>query len=247
MKKRKKVLAIIPARGGSKSIPKKNIYLILGKPLIFFTIEAAKRAKLIDRIIVSTDSAEIAEVAKKCGAEVPFLRPRKLSGDKTPDLPVFQHTLMWLKEKEDYTPDLVVHLWPTSPLRDPKDIDKAIKNIFSKPEADSIRSITTPSQVPFKMWTINKKGSLAPIMKSTFKEIYKKGLEPHSMPRQLLPKTFVQTGYLSVIRPKTIMGKNSMHGEIIIPFLHDPALYTEFDSLKDLFHTEYNLKKYFKS
>ncbi|MBU1160172.1 acylneuraminate cytidylyltransferase family protein [Patescibacteria group bacterium] len=244
--KKKKILALIPARGGSKSIPKKNIYPILGKPVIFYTIEAAKRSGLIDRIIVSTDDEEIAAIAREYGAETPFLRPSKLAEDNTPDLPVFQHALSWLKEKENYQPDIIIHLWPTSPFRKDGDIDKAIDLLLENPEADSVRSITVPSQTPFKMWRTDKEKYLSPILKKEHKEFYKTNPEPHTLPRQLLPKTFVQTGYLGVIHYKTIMRKNSMTGKKIIPFFHDPSLYTELDSMKDLMHTLDVLKKHYR-
>lgn len=236
------VLAIIPARGGSKSIPRKNIYPVLGKPLIAYSIEAARKARLINRVIVSTDDLGIARIAKKYGAEIPFMRPPALGRDTTPDLPVFKHALSWLKKHEGYTPDLVVHLWPTSPFRNPKDIDRAITLAMKNPEADCIRSVTLPLQTPFKMW---RKGKtyLEPILKKDFTEFYKKHPEPYTLPRQVLPKTLVQTGYLSVIRCNTLMKKNSMMGRNILPFFHDPKLYTEFDSLKDVHHTEYVLKK----
>lgn len=243
---KKKVLAIIPARGGSKSIPKKNIYPILGKPVIFYTIEAAKRSKLIDRIIVSTDDKEIADIARGFGAEIPFLRPKELAEDNTPDLPVFQHALYWLKKNEDYQPDIVIHLWPTSPFRKNGDIDKAIKLFLENPSADSIRSVTTPSQTPFKMWRTDKGKFLAPILKKEHKEFYKTNPEPHTLPRQLLPETFVQTGYFGIMHYKTIMRKNSMTGGKIIPFFHDQSLYTELDSMKDLMHTMDVLKKHYQ-
>ena len=237
------VLAIIPARGGSKSIPGKNIYPILGKPLLAYTIESAKKSKLINRVIVSTDDPKIAEIAQKYGAEVPFTRPSKLAEDNTPDFPVFQHTLNWLEEKENYKPDIIVHLWATSPFRKDGDIDKAIEMLIENPDADCVRSITTPSQVPFKMWRRDKGKFLEPIMKKEYAEFYEKEPEPHTLPRQTLPETFVQTGYLSAIWYDTLMKKNSMQGEKILPFFHDSSLYTELDSQKDLAHTKYILEQ----
>ena len=238
------VLAIIPARGGSKGIQGKNIYPLLGKPLIAYSIESALNSKLINRTIVSTDNEKIAEVSKEHGAEIPFMRPKELAEDDTKDLPVFQHTLKYLKEKENYQPDFVVHLWATSPLRVNGDIDKAIEKILKNQNADSIRSVTIPSKTPFKMWRGDKGEFLTPIMKQEFSDYYKKNLEPHTSPRQILPEVLTQTGYLSVIRYDTIMKKNSMQGEKILPFFHDEDLYTEFDTPKDIPYTEYALKKY---
>ncbi len=238
------VLAIIPARGGSKSIPKKNIYPLAGKPVIAWTIEAAKRSKKITRVIVSTDDEEIAAVAKEYGAEVPFMRPAELATDTTPDLPVFEHALAWLKEHESYEPDLVVHLWPTSPYRKDGDIDAAIELLEKNPEADAVRSVTEPSQVPFKMWRLDQGPYLAPIMKKEHADFYATNPAPHTMPRQTLPETVVQTGYVAVLRRPVITEKHSMFGERTLPFYHDPKTYTELDSYKDLAHAEQVLKEH---
>ena len=238
------VLALIPARGGSKSIPKKNIYPLAGKPVIAWTIEAARGAKKIDRIIVSTDSEEIAGVARSFGAETPFIRPAELAGDTTPDLPVFEHALKWLKENENYVPDAVIHLWPTSPYRRSEDIDAAIELLEKNPEATWVRWVSAPSQTPFKMWRRDKGIYLVPILQKEFPEAYEEGKRPFEMPRQVLPEVVVQTGYLCVIRTSTITEGNTMHGDKIIPFWHDPKLYTELDSYKDLAHAEYVLKNF---
>jgi len=151
-KHKSKILAIIPARGGSKGIPKKNIVNINGKPLIQYTIEVAKESKLIDRVIVSTDDDEIAEISEKLGAEVPFIRPAELAKDGTPTFPVIKHALKWLKENEKYKPELIVLLEPTFPLRTVEKVDEAIKVISSDEEADSLRGVCEPFQNPFKMW-----------------------------------------------------------------------------------------------
>ncbi len=237
----KKILAIILARGGSKSIPKKNIISVAGKPLIAWTIESARESKKIQRVVVSTDTEEIAAVARDYGADVPFLRPAELAEDHTPDLPAFQHALAWLKEHEHYEPDIVVQLWATSPYRRAGDIDRAIMLLENDSKADSVRSVTQPSQPPFKMWRRDTGPYLSPIMQKEFPEAYI-GQEPHSLPRQVLPDVVVQTGYINVIRPRVILS-GSMYGTNVIPFYHDPDTYTEVDSYKDLAHTEFVLKK----
>lgn len=218
---------------------------MLGKPLLAYTIEAAKKARLVNRVIVSTDDSEIARIAKKYGAEIPFMRPVELGGDHTPDLPVFQHALSWLSQNERYKPDVIVHLWPTSPLRKPEDIDAAIRLLGAHPKADSVRSVMIAPETPFKMWRIDKGKYLAPILAKEYPAVYKK-MQPSILPRQILPKIHVQTGYVAVIRYGTIMKKNSMCGKRIVPFSHDPELYTELDSRRDLAHTEYTLRKYYK-
>ena len=145
-----KVLAVIPARGGSKGIPRKNVRTLAGKPLIAWTIETALSCPRLDRVVVSTDDQKIAEVARRDGAEVPFLRPAELAGDDTLDLPVCQHALVWLAEHEGYLPEIVVWLRPTSPLRTVQDIDAAVQ-LLIETRADCVRSICPAEHHPYWM------------------------------------------------------------------------------------------------
>ncbi len=126
-----KIIAIIPARGGSKSIPRKNLKLLNGKPLISYIIETAKQIDLINRVIVSSEDEEIRNVAKKYGAEVPFIRPKELAQDDTPTLPVLRHCIEYLESKENYVPDVIVLLYPTAPLLKKSSIIGAIKSLIS--------------------------------------------------------------------------------------------------------------------
>jgi len=135
------VLALIPARGGSKGIPRKNIKDLGGHPLIAYSIAAGLSSKLVTRTIVTTDDEEIAQKAKEYGAEVPFLRPEEYAQDDTRDLPVFQHVLSWLKEHEDYQPEVVVQLRPTSPFRSPTLVDETIKILLNNPQVNSVRGV----------------------------------------------------------------------------------------------------------
>ena len=130
--KYKKILAIIPAREGSKRIPKKNIKRLGSKPLLAYPIELAKSIKQIDKVVVSTDSSEIAKVATQYGAEIPFIRPTELATDETPTLPVLQHCIRYLERKEKYKPDLVLLLYPTCPFLDKKIVIKAIELLRNK-------------------------------------------------------------------------------------------------------------------
>src|SRR3989344_1755760 len=152
--KKKSIWAIIPARGGSKSIPKKNIMNIKGYPLIAYSIAAAKLSKKIDRIIVTTDSEEMAEVAKKYGAEAPFIRPAEFAGGKSPDIEFMEHAIAWCREHEGSVPEYWVHLRPTTPLRKPEDIDKAIVTILAHPEATCLRSGDEIRESPYKLFGI---------------------------------------------------------------------------------------------
>ncbi len=208
------ILGIIPARGGSKKIPKKNIKLLAGKPLITYTIEESKKSKYINRVILSTDDEEIARIGKKLGAEVPFLRPSELAEDNVTDLPVFQHCLNWLRENENYVPDIIVHLRPTAPLRKNYHIDTGIELLLKSPRADSVRSVTAVGQHPLKMWKIEN-NRLVPFVSEEISGIK----ESYNMPRQKLPLTYIQNGSVDVIWTKTILEKNSMSGDIITPFV----------------------------
>lgn len=233
------ILAFIPARGGSKSIPHKNIKPFGGIPLIAYSIAVGLKSKLVNRVIVSTDDKEIAEVARKWGAEVPFMRPSELAADDTPDLPVFQHGLSWLKEHENYVPDLVVQLRPTSPLRPPDLTDTAIKILLKDKASDSVRAVVPSGQNPYKMWQITSKGYINSLLKVP------NLLEPYNAPRQKLPQTYWQTGHIDVIRYKTIMEKNSMSGSHILPLILAPSYAADLDNESDWKYAEWlieNLK-----
>ena len=153
-----KIFSIIQARGGSKRIPKKNLKLLGGYPLIAYSIAASRLCKSVQRTIVSTDSKEIARVAKKYGAEVPFMRPAKFAQDHSTDLDVFSHAIKWLEKEGGSLPDLLVQLRPTTPLRDPVLIGEAIKKIKNNPQANSLRSAHQVGQPPQKMFQISTAG-----------------------------------------------------------------------------------------
>ena len=169
-----KILAIIPARGSSKAVPKKNITLLAGKPLIYYTIREAKKSHSISRIIISTDCSETIEIAKQYGVEVPFIRPKELSGDNVLDFPVCEHAIKSLRKQEGFVPDIIVWLRPTSPLREAKHIDEAIEILMSKPAGDSVRSLCIAPKHPLKMWKIksNRLVSFVPMEVTGIKEQY---------------------------------------------------------------------------
>jgi CMP-N-acetylneuraminic acid synthetase len=208
------ILAVIPARGGSKGIYRKNLLNIAGKPLVAYSIEHALRCKLVTRTICSTDDEEIGHVAAEFGAEVPFQRPAEYATDLATDLQVFKHALEWLKAKEGYEPALVIQLRPTDPVRKPERIDAAIELMLQHPEADSLRSVSVSNHTPYKMWRIEH-GYLQPLLE--LDDIP----EAHSMPRQILPPTYQHVGYVDVIRPRTILEQSSMVGRVVLPFLID--------------------------
>jgi YrbI family 3-deoxy-D-manno-octulosonate 8-phosphate phosphatase len=221
------ILAIIPARGGSKSIPRKNIRPLAGHPLIAYSIAAGRQSRLVTRTIVSTDDEEIAAVARQYGAETPFLRPAEFAQDNTTDFPVFTHALIWLKEHEGYQPEIIVQLRPTSPIRPPEMVDTAIQLLLDHTDTDSVRGIVPSGQNPFKMWRVDESGRMCPLL-------HVPGIaEPFNAPRQALPQTYWQTGHIDAIRTRTILEKNSLSGETILPLHIDPRYTIDIDTLKD--------------
>jgi len=225
--KKVEILALIPARGNSKSIPRKNIREFAGYPLIAYSITAALRSKHVSRVIVSTDNEEIAAVSREFGAETPFSRPAELARDDTLDFPVFEHALLWLEENEKYTPEIIVQLRPTSPVIPVGLIDDAIEALIHHPEVDSIRGVVPSGQNPYKMWHIGANGTLMPILKID-------GLpESFNAPRQKLPETYWQTGHIDVSRRETILGKHSISGDTIFPVIIGPAFAIDIDTLLD--------------
>ena len=226
------VLAIIPARGGSKGIKKKNIENFKGLPLLAHSIIHAKASKLITRVIVSTDSKKTSQVALSHGAEVPFMRPKELGEDHVLDLPVFEHALNFLKDKENYIPEIVVHLRPTAPYRKPEWIDESVRLLIEHPDADSVRSVSQPEKHPYRMFTINSDGYLDPIMKHLHPE-------PYLLRRQDLPEIYYYNCVIDVTRPATIFKKHSMTGDHILPYIMNPDNVIDIDSPHDLQMAEY--------
>ena len=216
-KKTPEILALIPARGGSKSIPRKNLLMIAGKPLIAHSIEQALASRHITRTIVSTDDPEIAAVAREFGVEVPFMRPQEFAQDLSPDIDVFRHALEWLRDQEGYECELVVHLRPTGPVRRVEMIEEAIELIKQHPEADSLRSVSPPTQTPYKMWKIAN-GMLQPVLE------IEGVVEPYCLPRQALPEVYWQNGYVDITRPRVVLEQGMMHGRRIIPFVIDEPM-----------------------
>jgi N-acylneuraminate cytidylyltransferase len=232
-----KALALIPARSGSKSIPGKNKVSFGGHPLLAYSIAAAAQAEKVDRVLVSTDDEEIMGIAVRYGAETPFIRPASLAQDDTRDLPVFQHALDWLNEQEQWLPEIVVQLRPTSPLRPVGLVDRAIALLVDNPEADSVRGVVPAGQNPYKMWSITSDGKLRPLLGEGMQE-------PYNMPRQELPQTYWQTGHIDVVRTGTIMEKQSISGDVILPLIIDPGYTVDIDTEQDWMRAEQHLKSF---
>lgn len=241
MIKQYKVFVLILARGGSKRVPRKNIKELAGKPLLAYTIEQGRASKYIDRMIVSTDDQDIAQVAREYGAEVPFMRPAELAGDMITDFPVFVHAFEWLRDNEQYRPDIVVQLRPTHPLRKTEDIDQAIKLLAEHPEADSVRTVKEPDQTPYKMYKINEQGFLEALL-----PIH--GVpESFNLPRQKLPKAHEHVGVADVMWYRTLMEKKQMTGPKVIPLILEHYPYSGINTMEDWEKYEYWIRRGLKN
>ncbi|TAF33751.1 MAG: acylneuraminate cytidylyltransferase family protein [Cytophagales bacterium] len=226
------VLAIIPARGGSKGIKRKNLVDLNGIPLIVHSIQHALASEEIKRVIVSTDDPEIARVSQQAGAEVPFMRPNELAQDHVLDLPVFEHCLDFLLQTENYSPELVVHLRPTAPYREPIWIDEAVHLLRTRTEAHSVRSVSEPEKHPYRMFSIDPEGFLDPIMKHLHPV-------PYLLRRQDLPKVYFYNCVIDVTRPSTIREHASMTGSKIWPYLMQAERVIDIDTHQDLLYARW--------
>ena len=229
-----KILGLIPARGGSKGIPGKNVIPLQGRPLIDYTIKCAIRSSSLDRVIVSTDDEKIASVSSECGAEVPFLRPEEISADTSGALEVIQHAVQTLVDLEQWRADYIVYLQPTSPFRTEASINKAIEKLLSS-EADSLVGvIPVPHQYSPISQMIIEDQFLKPLHKNV-PQIYR---------RQDKPVTYVRNGpVILVTRYDTIMTKNSLYGDIVLPFEMSLSESLDIDSPEDLLLAEWQLAR----
>ena len=221
---RAKVLGVIPARGGSKGIPRKNLAPVAGRPLLAFTVESALAARSLSRVVVSTEDAEIAEVARGLGAEVPFLRPEALAGDEVPAVPVLQHAVQAL-EAEGFRPDCIVCLQPTSPLRRAEHIDAAVE-LLLREKADSVVTVVP---VPHNMNPLSvmrmEGGRLVPFLPDA----------PPVLRRQDKPEVFARNGpAVAVMTRETLMEGGRLYGERTLPLPMAPEDSLDVDGPEDL-------------
>jgi CMP-N-acetylneuraminic acid synthetase len=207
-----KIVAIIPARSGSKGIPDKNIRLCDGKPLLAYSIEHALKVALIDKVVVSTDSELYAKIAREYNAEV-IMRPADISQDNSLDIETFYHSLKYFKQNENYCADICVHLRPTHPIRKVSDTEAMIKMLLNDPSLDSVRSITPSKQTPYKMWLRDTNGTLCPVATCNINEAY-------NAPRQTLPVTYLQSACVDVVQARVILDQYSMSGHHIAGYIH---------------------------
>lgn len=196
------VLGVIPARGGSKGVPRKNARLLCGKPLLAYTAESALSAHRLARVILSTDDEEIAEIGRRCGLEVPFIRPAELATDTAPMLPVVQHVLRWTEARGDCF-DAVCLLQPTNPLRRAADIDACI-DLLEKSGSDSVVTVLPVPEEHHPYWVYLQDDS-------GFLRLSNGATEP--LPRrQELPVAYHRDGSVYVTRREVVMEQNTLYG-----------------------------------
>ena len=225
------ILALIPARAASKGIKLKNIQKIKGKPLIAYSIDAAKKSKFVNRIIVSTDNPKIAKIAKSYGAEIPFLRPKKFSSDKSPTIEAINHTLNFLKTSESYEPDIVVILQPTSPIRPPKIIDKSIHMLKSSKVTSVITTMKIKTHPYQSFW--KKSSYLKPFLKKNSKYYQ----------RQKLPSLYFPTGSVYSFKLSTLKKFGSIYGPNIKSIeIEDDHFNIDIDTPFELFLAQQIMK-----
>ena len=218
------ITAIIPARSGSKTIKNKNIINLGNYPLIAYSIAVAKSSKLINKVIVSTDSPKIRDIALRFGAEVPFLRPAEISRDSSVDIDFFKHYISFAEENNYSKPEYLVHLRPTTPLRDVNVIDRGIEFLLSKPEASGLRSVYEHNFSPYKVFKLENS-----FLKGFFPD--ESRTEYYNLPRQTFPQTYIPNGYVDIVLSSTIKC-NTLHGDKFLGYVVDKV--PDIDDLEDL-------------
>ncbi len=231
-----KILAIIPARGGSKGVPRKNIVPLGGQPLIYHTIKVAQACKLLDRVILSSEDEEIIEVAKGLGVEVPFVRPMDLALDHVSDRPVMQHAVETLETTENYSPDYIIILKPTIPFRSLEDIENVV-NKLKENKSDSVRTVTKSEGVyhPYWMFTLDEDGVAQPMIPDkTIDKYYR---------RQLLPPVYRLNGVVDGMSRDVLMNHSKLYGDkmALVEVPENRAI--DIDTIADLEYAEFLIQK----
>lgn len=228
------VVALIPARSGSKGVPHKNIKSLGGHPLIEWSIKACLKSRLIDRIIVSTDSTEYADLSIKLGAEVPFLRPADIADDRSTDYEFVLHALNWFAANGG-EPESLVHIRPTTPYRSPGLIDVAIEAFRNESRATALRSVHEMTESAYKTFEIAPEGQLQSLGADST------ALDAANNARQQFPATYQANGYVDVLSSRFVRSHGMIHGDWVMPFI-TPAV-VEVDSEDDFAHLEFLLDR----
>ena len=229
------VVAIIPARSGSKSVRDKNIALLAGFPVLAYSIAAARMSSMVGRIILSTDSERYAEIGRRFGAEVPFLRPTEISTDRSTDRQFMEHAMTWVRDHEGSVPELWMHLRPTTPLRDPTHLDEAVDLIRSCPAATALRSAHECSESPFKWFRLNADGYLTALTSDDT------SLDRFNLPRQAYPTVYIPDGYVDLVRASFVFGTTLFHGDKVLGY--ESPFCIEVDSQQELDRLEFQVRK----
>jgi CMP-N,N'-diacetyllegionaminic acid synthase len=210
---RRSAVAFVPARSGSERVPHKNIRPLAGHPLLAYAIETALQSGVFERVVVSTDSDDIAEVARWYGAEVPFLRPAEYATATSPDIEWLAYTLEQLPERYD----LFALVRATNPFRGPAAIRRGLDQLLATPEADSIRAVELVKQHPGKMWVLARDGrTMQPLLRQSELEV-----AWHAGQYQALPPVYVQNSALEIAWSRVVSETGSREGAVVAPFLTD--------------------------
>ena len=227
------VIAIVPARSGSKGVIHKNIKTLGGYPLLAFSVAVGKKAESIDRVIISSDSTEYIGIGKTYGAEAPFIRPVEISRDESTDYQCVKHLLDFLQDNEGQIPEYVVHLRPTTPFRDPVLIDAAVKKIKLNSKATALRSAHEMSETAYKCLEIEN-SIFKPLGMNSF------NMDNANLPRQMFPKTYAANGYVDIYKSNFIETNCKMLGNHVIPYIIPLTL--EVDNETDFMMLEHFIK-----
>ena len=233
---KKNIWAIIPARSGSKGIKEKNIKLLNKRPLFSYTILSAIKSKVFNKVLVLTDSIKFAKMAKKYGAEIPFLRPKEISNDDSTDNELYEFLIKFLDKKKIIPPDFFAHLSPTAPIRLNNVIKRGVEYFFRKKKLfESMRSVEEMSQTSYRNMRIID-GKLCSIMKKDF------DLNKLNMPRQANPKTYIANGLIDIISTKSFLKNKTTHGKKVLPFVVN-QLCVDIDHKRDFEYAKFLIKK----
>lgn len=226
------IVALIPARSGSKGVPHKNIRLLGNHPLIEWSIAACKAASSINSVVVSTDSEEYAQMSLEMGAKVPFLRPAEIAGDLSTDYDFIKHALDWFSQNGG-EPEYIVHIRPTTPFRDPILLDHAVAAFINHPQATALRSVHPMSESAYKTFEIAPGGQLKRVASESTE------LDAANNARQQFPMTYIANGYVDVLSTAFIRKMQLIHGNHVLPFVTPPA--NEVDTIDDFSTLEFEL------
>jgi CMP-N,N'-diacetyllegionaminic acid synthase len=226
------ILGLLPARGGSKSIPRKSIALLAGKPLLAYTCEAAKTSRYDLRLVLNTDDDAIATIGHKYGIEVPFIRPANLAQDETPMIDVLMHSIKWFKAHENYSPDIVVLLQPTSPLRRAEHIDAGIDLLFETGADTVVSVIEVPHQFAPDSLMLFRRGRLVPYAD-----------RPMILRRQDKPQFFARNGPAILVMRREVIESGRLYGDLVQPLKMARRESVDIDDTDDLLMAEFLLSR----